>query len=263
MLAKLLRANELTSIWVPDLEHEAMRDLIRSRSVALKHFSMARHQLKAFLLRHGRTYSGRATWTRAHFRWLGEQKFEQPAQQIVFHDYINAVLDMKERLKRTEHQIEELIPTWSLKPVLDAVCTLKGVNITVGAALLASTGDLTRFATPQQLMAYLGLVPSEHSSGGTVCRGGITKTGNNEARRNLIQAAWTYRFPARVGPRSLAAFKENTKEVRDIAWKAQQRLTKRYRSLASRGKPMQVVATAIARELLGFIWAIGQVTKPA
>jgi transposase len=263
MLAKLHRAGELTAVWVPDQDHEAMRDLIRSRMAATMQRQTARQQLLAFLLRHGRSYPGIKTWGRSHYLWLSDQKFERPAQQAVFQDYVNAVRDGEDRVKRIEQEIEEQVPSWSMGPVVKALCSLRGVSTLVAATVLSATGDLGRFECPQQLMSYFGLVPSERSSGGSVRRGGITKCGNNEVRRILIQSAWCYRYTARVSRYKADAFAANSSTVRQIAWKAQLRLTKRYRALATRGKPIQVVITAIARELLAFMWAIGQVEKPA
>jgi len=178
-------------------------------------------------------------------------------------DYANAVLDAEERVRARDKQIADLIPQWSMQPLIEALCTMRGVSTIIAASVVASTGDLTRFQSPRQLMAYFGLVPSERSSGGTVRRGGITKTGNNEVRRVLTQAAWCYRFPARVPRRRVDAFCAGSAAVREIAWKGQLRLTKRYRALAAKGKPIQVVVTAIARELLAFMWAIGQTVTPA
>jgi transposase len=262
MLAKLHRAGELTAVWVPDQDHEAMRDLIRSRLAATTQRQTARQQLMAFLLRHGRTYSGIKTWCRGHYLWLSDQKFDRPAQQAVFQDYVNAVRDAADRVQRIEQEIEDQVPLWSMGPVVKALCSLRGVSTLVAATVLAATGDLARFECPQQLMSYFGLVPSEHSSGGSVRRGGITKTGNNEVRRILIQSAWCYRYTARVSRCKADAFAENSSAVRQIAWKAQLRLTKRYRVLAAKRKPIQVVITAVARELLAFMWAIGQIEKP-
>jgi transposase len=263
MLAKLHRSGELTPVWVPDENHEAMRDLIRSRISAMGQQRVARQQLQSFLLRHGLNYRGATSWSRAHFLWLSDQKFERPAQQAVFQDYVNAVYDAGERIVRTEQQIREQMPSWSMAPLVVALCTLRGVSTLAAASVLASTGDMGRFEHPQQLMAYFGLVPSERSSGSSVRRGGITKTGNNEVRRILLQCAWCYRFPARIRREKADAFVAGSPGVRQIAWKAQVRLTNRYRALLAKGKPVQVVITAIARELLAFMWAIGQIEKPA
>lgn len=198
MLARLHRSGDLTPVWVPDEDHEAMRDLVRSRIAAVRQRQVARQQLKAFLLRHGRTPQGMKTWSRTHLRWLGDQKFERPVHQAVFQGYVNAVMGAEERLRQVEGQIHEQTASWTMAPVVKALCTLRGVSTIAATSILATTGDLGRFASPRQLMAYFGLVPSEHSSGGNIRRGGITKTGNNEVRRLLIQSAWQYRFPARV-----------------------------------------------------------------
>lgn len=264
MLARLHRAGELTSVWVPGEADEAMRDLVRLRGAALDQQQRARVQLQAFLLRHGRIYGGTVrSWTQAHYRWLAGQKFEQPAHRVVFQAYVNAVLAGGERLRTAEAQIEELLPAWAMKPVVDALCALKGISTLAAATILVTTGDLARFRTAGQLMSYFGVVPSEHSSGTSVRRGGITKTGNREVRRVLIQAAWCYRWPARVTPHTVKEVTAASTAVREIAWKAQLRLTKRFSKLSKQGKAMPVVATAIARELLGFVWAIGQNARPA
>jgi transposase len=261
-LARLLRAGELEAIWVPDAAHEAMRDLVRSRCDALKHLTVAKQQLMAFLLRHGRTYAGKTTWTRAYYRWMADQKFDYPAQQIVFQDYINAVRDAGERHAQLIKQIELLAPHWSLHLLVEALCLLKGINLIVAATILSVTGDLRRFASPMQLSAYLGSVPSEHSSGSSVKRGGITKAGNGEARRVLIQASWCYRFPARITNGKEAKLSAADKALRDVAWRAQKRLCDRYRTLTAKGKKAPVVCVAVARELATFIWEMGQLVPP-
>ncbi len=224
-LAKLHRAGELTAVWVPDARHEAMRDLVRARLDAVHALRRARQQLSGFLLRYGCHY-GRPAWTRLHRRWLAGLKFEQAVHHIVLEDYIAAVEAAEARRNRLTAQI------------------------------------VSRFANPRQLMAYLGLVPSEHSSGASVKRGGLTKAGNSAARRLLIEAAWTYRFPARVSRELLLRQEEQPKPIREIAWKAQLRLCTRYRKLARGGKPANVVTAAIARELAGFIWAIARRVPP-
>jgi transposase len=263
MLAKLHRSGELTPVWVPGEAHEAMRDLIRLRLAVAGQLHRSRVQLHAFLLRHGRIYHGTVkSWTQSHYRWLAEQKFEQPVHQVVFQAYVNAVLAAAERLKSAEQQIAELLPAWAMKPVVDALCALKGISALAAATILVSTGDLSRFNSANQLMSYFGLVPSEHSSGPSVRRGGITKTGNYEVRRVLIQAAWSYHWPARVTPYTVSDVTSVSSAVREIAWKAQLRLTKRFQKLKKQGKPLPVVVTAIARELLGFVWAVGRTAKP-
>jgi transposase len=261
-LAKLHRAGELIPVWVPDSAHEAMRDLVRARATARRVLSKARQHLQGFLLRHGRIYSGVRGWTRAYRRWLTTVRFEHPAQQIVLQDYIHAIEDAEARLARLERQIEELLPNWSMAPVVEAVQAMRGVGLIVAVTVVAEVGDFSRFANPRQLMAYLGLVPSERSSGASVRRGGITKAGNAHARRVLIEGAWTYRMQARVSRKLLDRLEGLPQPIRAVAWKAQLRLCNRYRRLAATGKPKVVVTTAIAREMVGFIWAIARMVQP-
>src|SRR6516165_8132984 len=261
-LAKLHRAGELTAVWVPDCRHEAMRDLVRARLDAVHSLRRARQQLAGFLLRQGCHY-GRSAWTKLHRRWLAGLSFEQAAHHIVLEDYIVAVEAAETRRDRLTAQIEAMLPDWTLAPVVAALQTMRGMALVNAATLIAELGDLSRFANPRQLMAYLGLVPSEHSRGASVRRGGITKAGNNAARRLLIEASWTYRFPARVSRDLLLRQESQPKLIREIAWKAQLRLCARYRKLARSGKPANVVTAAIARELAGFIWAIARLVPPA
>lgn len=195
MLAKLHRAGELTPVWVPDPCHEAMRDLVRCRAMACVQQTTARQRLQSLLLRLDRPYRGLSSWTKAHYHWLGEQRFDFPAQQVVFQSYLNDVLTADDRIKHLTQQIDLLATQWAMKPVFDALRAMRGINTAVAATVLAVTGDVRRFRSPRQLMAYFGLVPSEHSSGGTVRRGHITKTGDHQVRRVLIQAAWAYRLP--------------------------------------------------------------------
>ena len=262
-LAKLHRAGELTPIWVPDAAHEAMRDLVRARATAVRALGKARQHLQSFLLRHGKIHHGARGWTLAYRRWLTTVRFDHPAQQIVFQDYIHAVQDAEARRDRLMQQIEALLPDWSMAPVVAALQAMRGIAPVVAVTIVAEVGDFRRFAKPRQLMAYFGLVPSEHSSGSTVRRGGITKAGNALARRALIEGAWTYRMSARVSRKLYDRLESLPAEVRNIAWKAQVRLCARYRRLAACGKPTVVVTTAIAREMVGFIWAIARLAQPA
>ncbi len=262
-LAMLHRSGDLTRVWVPDPVHEAMRDLVRARIDAMMALMRARQQLLAFLLRHGRIYEKGKPWTQRHRVWLAEQVFEQPVHQIVFQDYIEAIFTAQDRRDQLVARIESLIPTWSMGPVVQALRGLRGLDTISAVTFMAGIGDLGRFESPNQLMAYLGLVPSESSSGDRVRRGGITKTGNGEARRMLVEAAWSYRYPARVAGEKVEVLVRLPKPVRDIAWKAQVRLCERYRKLSRAGKKPTVVITAVARELAGFVWAIGQQVKPA
>jgi transposase len=237
MLAKLHRAGELTPIWIPDAAHEAMRDLVRARATAVRALSKARQHLQGFLLRHDRIYHGARAWTLAYRRWLTTVRFDHPAQQIVLQDYIHAVEDAEFRRDWLTRQIEELMPSWSMAPVAAALQAMRGVALVVAVTVVAEVGDFRRFTNARQLMAYLGLVPSEHSSGSTVRRTGITKAGNALARRVLIEGAWTYRMSARVSRKLHDRLEPLSAAIRDIAWKAQVRLCARYRRLAATGKP--------------------------
>jgi transposase len=261
-LARLHRAGELTAVWVPDAQHEAMRDLVRARLDAVHALRRARQQLSGFLLRQGCHY-GRPAWTKLHRRWLAGLKFEQAVHHIVLEDYIAAIEAAEARRDRLTAQIEAMLPDWTLASVVAALQTMRGMALVNAATLIAELGDLSRFANARQLMAYLGLVPSEHSSGASVKRGGLTKAGNKAARRLLIEAAWCYRFPARVSRELRLRQEEQPRPIREIAWNAQLRLCARYRRLARSGKPANVVTGAIARELAGFIWAIARCVPPA
>src|SRR6266571_6552023 len=256
-LARLQRAGELTAVWVPDPGHEAMRDLVRARLDAVHALRRARQQLSGFLLRQGRHY-GRPAWTKLHRRWLAGLRFEQAVHHLVLEDYIQTIDAAEARRDRLTALIAAMLPDWTLAPVVAALQTMRGMALVNAATLIAELGDLSRFANPRQLMAYLGLVPSEYSSGASIKRGGITKAGNSTARRLLIEAAWCYRFPARVSRELLIRQESQPKPIREIAWKAQLRLCARYRRLARTGKPANVVTAAIARELTGFIWAIAR-----
>ena len=258
MLAKLHRAGELTAVWVPNAAHEAMRDLVRARATAMRVLGKARQHLQGFLLRHGRIYPGKKGWTVAYRRWLTTVRFQHPAQQIVFQDYVDAVSDAEARVERLTTQVADLLPTWSLAPIVEAVQAMRGVAFIVAVTVVAEDGDFQRFDNPRQLMAYLGLTPSEYSSGATVRRGGITKAGSGLARRALIEGAWSYRMQAHVSRKLHDRLEGLPKAVRDIAWKGQLRMCQRYRHLVAAGKAKVVVTTAIAREMVGFIWAIAR-----
>jgi transposase len=239
-----------------------MRDLTRAREDAKSVERRAKQRLAAFLLRQGHRYSGKTTWGRGHWHWLLRLSLGHPAQQIVLQEYLDAVQEAAARVQRLTAQIRELLPQWRQAPFVRAYQALRGVSLIVAATVAAEIGDLGRFANPKELMAYLGLVPSEHSSGATVRRGRITKTGNGHARRVLVEAAWAYRLRARI-TRALAKRQEGlSKSVREIAWKAQLRLCARYRRLFARGKTKPMIVTALARELAAFLWAIGQAVQP-
>jgi transposase len=262
-LARLHRAGELTAVWVPDAAHEAMRDLIRARTAAMEAVRRARQQLQGFLLRHDRVFTGRKTWSPAHRRWLAGLRFAHPAQQVVLQEQIDAINEAERRRDRLGEQIKELARDWSMAPVVAALQAMRGVAFLSAVVLVAEIGDFRRFANPRQLMAWLGLVPSEHSSGSKVERGGITKAGNGRARRVLIEGAWSCRFPARVTNPIQARLEGVPEAVRAIAWKAQLRLCARFRRLVAAGKNANVVTVAIAREMAAFAWAIAVKVQPA
>jgi transposase len=261
-LARLHRAGELTTIWVPDPGHEAIRDLVRAREAAMEDLRKKRQQLQSFLLRHGRIYPGLRSWTLVHARWLSNLTFEHPAQYLVLREYRQAIEDAEARLERLTQQVADVVSTWSMAPVVEAYQAMRGVAFLTAVTFVAEIGDVRRFETPRQLMAYLGLVPSERSTGEQVRRGSITKAGNPRARRVLIEGAWTCRYPARLS-RALQVRQERLpKTVRAIAWKAQMRLCARYRRLMAAGKRQTLVTTAIAREMAAFLWAIGHEVEP-
>jgi transposase len=255
-LARLYRSGELTAVHVPNSEDEAMRDLTRAREDSKTAERKARQQLNGFLLRYGKIYTGNSRWTLAHRRWISDIKMEHPAQQFTLQEYINTVRSCSERVERITEQIRLLVGQWRFGPVVEALQALRGVCLVVAATVIAEIGDLNRFSKARDLMAFLGLIPSQHSSGDKVKMGPITKTGNGHARRMLVQAAWSYRLPARVGRRLQDRQQKLPEKIWKIAWKAQVRLCGRYKQLFARGKPTQVTTTAIARELAGFMWAI-------
>ena len=262
-LATQFRAGELTAVWVPDPRHEAMRDLTRARGAAVEDLRRKRQHISSFLLRLGLHYTGKKTWSRTHMKWLASQKLEHAEQRIAFEEMLLAVRQAEERIARLEEAIRAAVPDWSLAAVVDALMAMRGIDLVSATAFLAEIGDLSRFRTPRELMAFLGLVPSEHSTGDKVKRGGITKTGNRRARCILAECSWAYRHPPRVGKDKQARVAAAPRVVREIAWKAQHRLYSRYRALTRRGKLKTVVITAIARELAGFIWAINHTITQA
>jgi transposase len=235
-----------------------MRDLTRAREDAIGDLEAAKFRLKAFLLRHDIRYTGQATWSPAHLRWLSEVVCPTPAQQIVFQEYVRAVHEHTERLQRLEQELHDQVKSWRLHPVVDALQALRGVQFLVAVTTVAELGDLTRFDTPRELMSFLGLIPSEYSSGERRRQGAITKAGNTHARRALIEGAWAYRYPAKVSRHLQLRLEKQSKVIQDISWKAQVRLCKRYRTLIARGKHANQVVVAIARELVGFMWAIAK-----
>lgn len=256
VLASLLRAGELSAVWVPDETHEAMRDLSRARGAAVSDLRRARQHLLSFLLRHGRVFEGRSHWSKAHRRRLAGQRFDHRAQQIALEEYIHAIEQIEERRDRLTQQMPALLPQWSLNPVVEAIQALRGVAEISAITLVAEIGDFHRFRNPRQFMAWLGPVPREQSTGASVRRGSITKAGNTRARRMLVEGAWTYRLPARVTTTLLKRAEGLPEDVRTIAWKAQVRLCARYRRMHAAGRSTKIVTVAIARELAAFVWAI-------
>ena len=266
-LARCYRAGELTPVWVPDEAHEALRDLVRAREAAKKDQLRHRHRLGKFLLRHGKrpTDAGKA-WTQKYVNWIRiHVRFDQPALDATLAHYLEEVDHIAERIAKLEQAIDEAIAQAppEIRAVIEALQALRGVAQTTAATVVCELGSLTRFQSPRQLMGYSGLVSREHSSGKSIQRGAITKTGNAHLRRVLVEAAWTYQHRPNVQGRVLRRQKSMalSDEARRIAWKAQQRLHKRFTALAARGKNHNQIVTALARELLGFVWAIAVHTE--
>src|SRR5579884_973941 len=260
-LARCYRAGELTPVWVPDAAHEALRDLVRAREAAKKDQLKARHRLGKFLLRHGRRPEGMKAWTKQYLEWIGSHvHFEQPALEATLQDYLDEVRHVAERIGRLEKAIDEAVGAApaEIRAVIEALQALRGVAQTTAATIVSELGSLSRFESARQLMGYSGLVASEHSSGNRIQRGSITKTGNAHLRRVVVEAAWAYQHRPNVTgfllrrQKSLAL----SDEVKQIAWKAQHRLNKRYKAMSARGKNKNQIVAALGRELLGFIWAI-------
>ena len=260
-LARSYRAGDLTPVWVPDAAHEALRDLVRAREAAKKDQLRARHRLGKFLLRHGRRPpTGIKAWTQAHLAWVKSAvRFEHAAHEATLLDYIHEVDHVAARIERLERAIDAAVSSapGHIRAVIDALQALRGIALVTAVTIVAEVGEFSRFAKPRQLMGYSGAVASEHSSGDRTRRGGITKTGNAHLRRVIVEAAWAYRHRPAVGAALRKRQAPVSAEVTAIAWKAQQRLHGRYRALLGRGKCKQQVITALGRELLGFIWAIG------
>lgn len=260
-LARNYRAGELTPVWVPDASHEALRDLVRARLAAKRDQLRARHRLSKFLLRHGRRApEGTSLWTVKYLQWvMGQVRFEHHAQQVTLEDYLHEVEHAGERVGRLERSIDAAIETLpvKLRAVIEALQSLRGIAQISAVSIMAEVGELSRFAHPRQLMGYAGAVCREHSSGARIRRGAISKAGNAHLRRIAIEAAWAYRHHPAVGHTLALRQRRSSAAVTALAWKAQQRLHRRYRRLLARGKSKQQTITAVGRELLGFIWAIG------
>jgi transposase len=258
-LARLARAGELVDVWVPDEVHEAMRDLVRARHAANRDLRVARQRIQSLLLRRNCIYPQKP-WTQRHLVWLADRRFPHVAQQIAFQEYLNAMDQALSRRSQLENEIRGVLPEWSLAELVNGLQALRGVGLIVAVTVVAEVGDLTRFPNAKQLMSFLGLVPGEFSSGGKVRPRGITKTGNRSVRSLLCEASWSYRQRPKIGSYMLRNMPPDLPQsVRDIAWKAQLRLYSRYRKLIGKRKKSQVAVTAVARELVGFMWSIAHV----
>jgi transposase len=255
-LARLLRAGELSSVWVPDETHEAIRDVVRARRQVKQEISSAKSSLKSFLLRHERRFSGNAIWGKRYWRWLSEQSFPFAHQQFVYEEYKQRIVELEARCVRLDEALREATQDWLFSDLVASLQSLRGIKFITAVTLVAEIGDIRRFDNPRQLMAWLGLVPAEYSSGNRIKRGEITRTGNSAARTLLIESAWHYRFPAREGRALQQRNRDIPPHIKAIAWKAQVRLCGKYRRLVCKGKKSVKVVTAVARELVGFIWDI-------
>lgn len=259
-LARSYRSGDLTAVWVPDAAHEALRDVVRAREAAKKDELRAKHRLSKFLLRHGRRPAeGTKAWTEKYRRWLSSVRFEYGAQEATLLDYRTEVERAADRIERLEEAIDRAVEQApaQMKAVIEALQALRGVAKVTATTLVTEVGNFSRFVRPKLLMGYGGLVPSENSSGQSRKQGGITKTGNAHLRRVLLEAAWTYRHRPALCGRHKQRQKGVSEEIKGISWKAQQRLNSRYWRLTSKGKIPSKAITAVARELVGFIWAVG------
>ena len=256
MLARLHRAGELTKVYVPNEENEALRDLVRARADAQNAHKKAKQQLAALLLRYHIVFHGKSKWSKAYFNWLATISMSHPAQQITLQDYINTVNMCNNRVTQLTEQIQIFSKESRLYPLIKALQSMRGISLIVAATLASELGDISRFEHPEELMAYLGLIPSEQSSGDKQRKGSITKTGNGHVRKALIASAQAYRLPPRKTREILKRQEGVPDNICDISWKAQLRLCFRYRHLMGKGKNTNVAKTAVARELAGFVWAI-------
>ena len=258
MLARLSRSGDLTAVRVPGAGDEAVRDLVRAREDAVRECRNARHRLKALLLRNGIRYAGKSAWTGAHLRWLATLKLAHAAQQIGFQEYLHAITEATARIARLEQAMRDALPAWTLRPLVQALQGLRGVQLVAAMTLVAELQDFMRFANPRQLMSYVGLVPGEYSSGPKRRQGSITKAGNSAARRMLVEMAWHYQHAPRVSPIIATRQDQLPKALTDIAWAAQLRLNAKFKRLLARRVMKTKAVVAVARELTGFVWAIGR-----
>lgn len=257
-LVRSLRAGDLSAVYVPSVEDEAFRDLARAWAAAKDDLKQARQRIKSFLLSHGVNYVGRANWGPAHRRWLSTFSFDSAWQQLAYNEHRRTIEDRLAQCERLEVAMREAVVSWHFYPAVLALQAMRGIQFTSAVGMLSELGDLSRFAHPRQLMAWLGVTPSEYSSGGKRRQGSITKTGNSYARKLLIESAWSYRHSARVSIEIQPRHEGIPKAIIDRAWDAQLRLCRRYRKLVARGKSANIAVVAVARELIGFIWDIGR-----
>ena len=255
-LARLFRADELSTIYVPEAEDEAIRDLSRARETAMKDLKDAKLQLKGFFLRNNINTVVKDNWSKKHLRWLTELVLPHHSQQIVLQEMIQIISERMQRLQRLDNELIHQVKNWRYYPVVKAIQAMRGIRLLVALGTIAELGDLRRFDHPRKLMSYLGLVPSESSSGQKRRQGSITKCGNSRARRLLIEGAHSYKHKANISSELQIRQEGLSKEIIDIAWQAQLRLCRRYQRLMFLGKHRSVVVTAIAREMVAFIWAI-------
>ena len=257
-LTKLFKAEELTTIYVPEAEDEAIRDLSRARETAMKDLKDAKYQLKGLFLRNNINCQVKDNWSVQHLRWLTELVLPHPSQQIVLQEMIQTITERIKRVERLVNELEHQVKQWRYYPVVKAIQAMRGVRLLVAVGTIAELGDLRRFDHPRKLMAYLGLVPSEHSSGDSRKQGKITKCGNGRARRLLIEGAQTYKHKANISTQLQKRQEGLPTAIVDIAWQAQLRLCRRYQRLMNKGKHRNIVVTAIAREMIAYIWAISR-----
>jgi transposase len=255
-LARLLRAGDLSPVYVPDATDEAIRDLCRARTDAVDDRTRSRHRLKAFLLRNGRNYPGKTSWTPAHMRSLRELVFAHPASKVILEDYLCAIDAAHERVARCEEAMEDLLVSWQLRPAVEALMGFKGFKIVAAMITVSELGDIHRFAHPRQLMAYLGLVPTEATSSNTRRQGGITKCGNPHARWLLVECSQHYDTPPKVSKELSLRQLKLDRRAKEVSWRAQNRLHARFNRLRGRRLQRNKAMTAVARELTGFIWEL-------
>lgn len=261
MLARLYRAGELTSIYVPEKDDEAIRDLFRARCVAKRAEKESRQNLLSFLLRNGIEYPGKHYWTKMYWNWLHALNLPHPILQLTLQEYIDAIVQCQNRITRIDGMLQQAVIGWRHEPLVRKLQLLRGISFLTAVGLASELGELRRFSSARQLMAYAGLVPSESSSGKKVRRAGITKTGNSNVRWLLVESAWSYRLKARKSAYLLKRQPESSEAAKELSWKAQVRLCGRYQRLLQKGKPKGKVITSVARELAGFIWALGRLEE--